>query len=159
MTSFGGCASSQHILIASSSGSRGLEVSPFGTVQLTEDDLGLVIHTNHFLENKLVYEPPWLASSPIRLKRAKMLCDGLIKTYGKDKIREKLRPAVLRQKIFADTFASPQAICCTPDSTREESVETLFNIVMVFEEGKPPHAEVVFGQPTNTESKVYNMPW
>lgn len=158
ISSLGGCASSQHILIASPSGSRGLEVSPKGTVQVLEDDSGLLVHTNHFLENRLVDEPPWLPGSPVRLDRARTLCAELVKHYGKDKVREKLSPAVLRQKVFADTFNSPQAICCTPDPCREESIETLFNIVMVFEEGKKPRGEVVFGRPARSGAKVYHMP-
>lgn len=158
ISSLGGCASSQHILIASSVGSRGLEVSPRGTVFLSEDALGLIAHTNHFLENRLVEEPPWLTGSPIRLERAKTLCAELVKHHGKEKVREKLTPAVLRQKVFADTFNSPEAICCTPDPCRAESVETLFNIVMVFEEWKEPHAEVVFGRPTRSDTKAYRMP-
>ena len=154
----GGCASSQHILVASAFGSRGLEISPRGTVHLSEDSLGLIAHTNHFLENVLVEEPPWLSGSPVRLERAKTLCADLVKHYGKDAVREKLTPAVLRQKLFADTFNSPQAICCVPDPCREESIETLFNIIMMFEEGKEPYAEVTFGKPTNSGAKVYRIP-
>ena len=159
ISGLGGCASSQHILVTSPFGSRGLEVSPLGTVYLTEDDLGLIVHTNHFLENKLVEEPPWLSGSPVRLERAKKLCAEFLELHGRDRVREKLKPAVLRQQIFSDTFNSPQAICCVPDPARDESVETLFNIIMVLEEGKMPHAEVVFGRPTNSTAKVYSMPW
>jgi isopenicillin-N N-acyltransferase like protein len=155
----GGCASSQHILVASPLGSRGLEVSPFGTVQLEEDALGLVAHTNHFLKNKRVREPPWLAGSSVRLERAKKLCAELVKAHGKTHVRENLEPAVLRQKVFADTFNSPQAICCVPDPARDESVETLFNILMMLEEGKAPYAEVVLGRPSDSQLKVYHMPW
>ena len=157
MSTLGGCASSQHILLASSSGSRGLEVSPRGTIYLPEDSLGLVVHTNHFLENRLVEEPPWLSGSPVRLERAKMLCAGLVKRHGGEE-GQVITPALLRHQVFADTFNSPQAICCAPDPSREESVETLFNIIMMFEEGNEPRAEVVFGRPTNPKSKVYRIP-
>ncbi|EKM53703.1 uncharacterized protein PHACADRAFT_186309 [Phanerochaete carnosa HHB-10118-sp] len=153
ISTLGGCASSQHILIASPCGSRSLELSPLGTVYITEDSMGLVVHTNHFLENHLVEEPPWLSGSPIRLERAKELCAGLVKEYGRDKIREELCPTVLRQRVFADTLNSPQAICCVPDPCRDESIETLFNIVMIFEEGKVPYAEVAFGRPATTDAK------
>lgn len=159
VSTLGGCASSQHILIASPFGSRGLELSPLGTVHLTEDSLGLLVHTNHFLENHLVDEPPWLAGSPVRLDRAKTLCAALVQEYGKEQVREKMRPALLRQRVFADTFNSPEAICCAPDPCREESVETLFNIVMVFEEGRAPCAEVTFGKPTKSDARVYHLPW
>lgn len=156
--SLGGCASSQHILVASAFGSRGLEISPRGTVHLSEDSLGLIAHTNHFLENLLVEEPPWLSGSPVRLERARTLCADLAKHYGKDAVREKLTPALLRQQLFADTFNAPQAICCVPDPCREDSIETLFNIVMMFEEGKAPYAEVTFGRPTDSEARVYRIP-
>lgn len=159
VSALGGCASSQHILIASPYGSRSLELSPLSTVHVAEDSSGLIIHTNHFLENRLVEEPPWLSGSPIRLERARTLCAELVKEYGKDKTREKIRPAVLRQRLFADTFNSPQAICCVPDPAKDESVETLFNIGMVFEEGKTPYAEVTFGRPTKSDAKVYHLPW
>lgn len=154
-----GCASSQHILISSHAGSRGLEVSPAGTVILQEDASGLIVHTNHLLANTLVDERPWLEGSPIRLDRAHALCEKLLTAHGKDILHKGLSPIILRSEVFSDTFNSPQAICCIPDPARAESVETLFNIVMVFEEGKPPHAEVLFGKPTKSDGKIYNMPW
>ncbi|TBU36645.1 hypothetical protein BD309DRAFT_1085098 [Dichomitus squalens] len=40
---------------------------------------GIVMHTNHFLENKLVDEPPWLFGSPVRLERADASCGELIR--------------------------------------------------------------------------------
>ncbi|GJE98199.1 AAT-domain-containing protein [Phanerochaete sordida] len=158
ISTLGGCASSQHILLSSPFGSRSLELSPLGTVHISEDSLGLIVHTNHFLENRLVDEPPWLSGSPVRFERARQLCAGLVEEYGKDKVREKLHPKLLRQRVFADTYHSPQAICCVPDPCREESVETLFNIVMMFEEGKAPYAEVTFGRPTRSDAKVYRFP-
>lgn len=157
--SLGGSSSSQHILIADTHGGRSLEVSPRGAVYLKEDANGIIVHTNHFIQNKLVDEPPWLTGSPIRLDRARDLTAELAKQLNAKHSLQKLSPALLRHKVFADTFNSPQAICCSPDPDRAESVETLFNIVMVFEQGKPPTAEVLFGRPASDGHPVHYMPW
>ncbi|KAL5480331.1 hypothetical protein ACEPAI_1601 [Sanghuangporus weigelae] len=56
----GGPASSQHSLIAdATSGGRALEVSPLGNIYLKPDENGIVVHTNHFIENRYVEEIPW----------------------------------------------------------------------------------------------------
>ncbi|OBZ69773.1 Acyl-coenzyme A:6-aminopenicillanic-acid-acyltransferase form [Grifola frondosa] len=118
----GGTASSQHILIADANGSRGLELSPRGGIYLTEDADGIVVHTNHFLQNKLVDEPPWLTGSPIRLERAHQLCAEIIKDVGRDSLGEVVDAGLLRSRLFCDTVNSPQAICCTPDPMRQASI-------------------------------------
>ncbi|KAI0800194.1 AAT-domain-containing protein [Fomes fomentarius] len=154
----GGAASSQHILIADANGSRGLELSPRGGVYLAEDADGVLTHTNHFLQNKLVDEPPWLTGSPVRLARARAICDELIGELGKDRLGE-VDATLLRTRFFSDTFNSPQAICCSPDPSRTARIQTLFNIVMTLGPGKEPSAEVVFGKPgSGEESGVFYMP-
>lgn len=149
----GGPASSQHILIAdSSSGSRGLEVSPVGSKYLKPDNQGILVHTNHFLENKLVEEPPWLSGSGPRCTRARDICENLLKESDASKVS----PQLLRQRVFSDTSGDPEGICANKGSL----FETLFNIVMRFEQGKEPSAEVVFGRPgTENASPVMHMPW
>lgn len=145
----GGAASSQHILIADENGGRGLELSPQGGVYLSEDAGGLVVHTSHFLANRLTDEPPWLAGSPFRLQRARDLSKELASEYGSvDKLRQTLTPSALRKKIFADEQNLPQAICASPDPTHNSDAQTIFNIVMEFEKGGAPRAEVVFGKPS-----------
>lgn len=155
----GGAASSQHILIADSNGSRGLELSPRGGSYLKPNENGILVHTNHFLENKLVEEPPWLSGSPFRLERARELCRELLDKEGPDVLNQST-PAILRNKLFSDSENAPQAICCVPDPERGPlaSIETLFNIVMTFIAGGPPSAEVVFGRP-GTSNQVYSLPW
>ena len=157
----GGAASSQHILIADTHKARGLELSPRGGVYLQEDANGIVIHTNHFLENKLVDEPPWLSGSPVRLERAKTICGELIRELGDGRISGSAIDAkLLRARFFSDTFNTPQAICCSPDPDRAAKIQTLFNIVMVLTAGRAPFAEVVFGKPgSEEESEVFHMPW
>ena len=157
----GGASSSQHILIADSDGGVGLELSPRGRVYLKESERGIIVHTNHFLENKLVNEPPWLSGSPIRLERAYALSEQLIAKHNDDaaQLSTKITPDVLRRNIFADTFNSPEAICCVPDPSRAESIETLFNIVMTFEKGRPPSGEVQWGRPASSGAPLYAMPW
>ncbi|RPD57838.1 AAT-domain-containing protein [Lentinus tigrinus ALCF2SS1-7] len=155
----GGAASSQHILIADANGGRGLELSPRGGVYLREDSNGIVTHTNHFLENMLMDEPPWLSGSPIRLERAKTICEELIGELGLARLGE-VDAKLLRARFFSDTFNSPQAICCSPDPNRDARIQTLFNIVMSFAPEREPSAEVVFGKPgSGEESSVYRMPW
>ncbi len=157
----GGAASSQHILIADTHKARGLELSPRGGVYLPEDANGILVHTNHFLENKLVDEPPWLSGSPVRLARANEICGELIQELGGDRVRENgIDAKLLRARFFSDTSNSPQAICCSPDPSRLARIQTLFNIVMTFGEGMEPSAEVVFGKPgSGEESDVFRMPW
>ncbi|PCH35654.1 acyl-CoA:6-aminopenicillanic-acid-acyltransferase [Wolfiporia cocos MD-104 SS10] len=160
--SLGGAASSQHILIADAWGGRGLELSPCGGVYLPEDEDGIIVHTNHFLANKLVDEPPWLSGSPVRLERARKLCKEIIREEGRDRLGQTVDAPLLRRRIFSDTVNSPQAICCSPDISRGglARIETLFNIIMVLGEGKEPYAEVVFGRPgAGGESAPLMMPW
>ncbi|KAI0076411.1 AAT-domain-containing protein [Panus rudis PR-1116 ss-1] len=155
----GGASSSQHILIADTNGSRGLELSPVGGVYLRPDQDGILVHTNHFLENKRVDEPQWLSGSPFRLERGRALCKAIQSEIGIEKLNETLDATLLRNRVFSDTENSPQAICCSPDPDRVPpvSIETLFNIVMVFERGKEPRAEVVFGKPL-TKNEVIHLP-
>lgn len=159
----GGAASSQHILIANAHGGRGLELSPRGGVYLDEDPNGIIVHTNHFLENKLMDEPPWLSGSPVRLDRARSICSQLIAKYDSfDELPKEINPSLLRAEVFSDTFNAPQAICCSIDPTRGAlgEVETLFNIIMVFDDAKLPRAEVLFGRTVDAPgSQVEYLPW
>ncbi|KAH9846504.1 AAT-domain-containing protein [Lenzites betulinus] len=157
--SLGGAASSQHILIADQNGSRGLELSPRGGRYLREGPDGVLVHTNHFLENKLVDEPPWLSGSPVRLERGKEICGELVAELGHARLGE-IDAKLLRTLFFSDTANTPQAICCSPDPSRAAKIQTLFNIVMVFEPGRGPSAEVIFGKPgSGEESDAFYMPW
>lgn len=152
----GGVASSQHILIADPTGPIGLEVSPNGTVHLKPDSNDIVVHTNHFVENRLVDERPWLAGSPIRLERMTKLTAELAES------KEAPIGDVLRQRVFSDKFNSPQAICCIGDPERPEATRsmTLFCIIMNFAKGTKPSAEVVWGMPgSGDEGEVLSMPW
>ncbi|KLO12093.1 acyl-CoA:6-aminopenicillanic-acid-acyltransferase [Schizopora paradoxa] len=148
LESLGGPASSQHILIADAlAGSRGMEVSPLGSVYLEPNEHGVLVHTNHFLKNKFVDEPPWLEGSPVRLSRIGELCCASV------------TPDVLRTRIFADKFGAPQSICCyAPMGDRV--MATQFNIIMVFEDGQDPYAEVVLGRPGQDNcNAVMRLPW
>ncbi|ETN46561.1 uncharacterized protein HMPREF1541_00746 [Cyphellophora europaea CBS 101466] len=155
MKDLGGVASAQHILIADADGPLSLEVSPKGDVQIEPDANGLVCHTNHMIENKLMYEPPWLAGSPVRLDRIRQLSSKLAASGTA------IDGEVLRGQVFSDTFNAPQAICCQEDPKRpiETRSSTLFNIVMKLGAGNPS-AEVVWGQPgSGKEGEVLHMPW
>ena len=159
--SAGGAASSQHILIADENGGRGLELSPRGGVYLSDDTDGadgLLVHTNHFLANKLVDEPPWLSGSPFRLQRARTLCKQLASECGtNDEQLQTISPSTLRKKIFADEENSPQAICAAPDPIHGSDAQTIFNIVMVFDKGAKPHAEVVFGRTSEVSDEQVQL--
>ncbi|KAI1781751.1 AAT-domain-containing protein [Ganoderma leucocontextum] len=159
----GGAASSQHILIADFHKARGLELSPRGRVYLPEDANGIVVHTNHFLENKLVDEPPWLSGSSVRLTRAREICGELVQELGDDRVREKgidakfaARTLLLRHLQLSASdllFNGPELIA---------RIQTFFNIVMMFGEGKEPQAsaEVVFRKlSSGEESEVFRMSW
>ncbi|KUJ22972.1 AAT-domain-containing protein [Mollisia scopiformis] len=156
LKSLGGVASSCHILIADPSGPTGLELSPKGDTHIPPNEKGIVCHTNHFLTNKFITEPPWLAGSPIRLDRANKLTAELAEG-GKAVTEERLR-----DHVFSDTFNAPQAICCQEDPIRpiETRSSTLFNIITRFKKGEAPSAEVVWGRPgSGEEGPVLKMPW
>jgi isopenicillin-N N-acyltransferase-like protein len=154
----GGVASAQHILCADSTIALGLELSPVGDKHIAEDALGIIGHTNHFIENRYVNEPPWLSGSPIRLERLEQLTQNLIQEGVKG---DAITPALLRDRIFSDTYNLPQAICCQEDPLRPiaSRSSSLFNIVMNLD---PKHlgAEVVFGRVgSGEEGPVLTMPW
>lgn len=154
--SLGGLASSAHILLADPTGPISLEFSPKGDAHIAPNDKGIVCHTNHFLKNGYVDEPPWLSGSPIRLARIQQLTDELASS-GK-----KVDAELLRKRVFSDGFNAPQAICCEEDPTRaiETRSSTLFNIVMRFVREEKPSAEVVWGRPgSGEEGGVLKMPW
>ncbi|KAJ5591103.1 hypothetical protein N7450_005075 [Penicillium hetheringtonii] len=156
--SLGGVASAQHILVADSDKALGLELSPVGDKYLTEDASGLIAHSNHFLENSYVEEPPWLSGSPIRLDRIRYLAHELIADGVKG---DAITPELLREKIFSDTYNSPQAICCKEDESRDISTRSssLFNIVMDLKP-QSSSAEVVFGRVgSGEEGPILRMPW
>ncbi|KAJ5674092.1 hypothetical protein N7462_009531 [Penicillium macrosclerotiorum] len=158
LKSLGGVASAQHILVADHTTALGLELSPVGDKHIVEDASGLIGHTNHFIENRYVNEPPWLAGSPVRLKRLGDLAQELI---SQGVTGDALTPSVLRDRIFSDTYNAPEAICCREDSTRHISIRSssLFNIVMNLD---PQNlgAEVVWGRPgSGEEGPVLKMPW
>lgn len=163
----GGVASSQHILIADPSKVLSMELSPLGNCFLEPCDEGFVAHTNHFIKNKLVVEPPWiegspswLKGSPARLERARILAGELVGDLKNElEITDRVGQ-MLRKRIFSDTFNTPQAICCQEDPDRpwQTRSSTLFNITMKLEAGSPS-AEVVFGKPGITEGEVLKMPW
>ncbi|CAG8022578.1 unnamed protein product [Penicillium salamii] len=156
--SLGGVASAQHILCADYTTALGLELSPVGDKHIAEDSNGLIGHTNHFLENQYVDEPPWLSGSPIRLRRLGDLTKELLDVgvTGDD-----INADLLRESIFSDTFNLPQAICEQEDPLRPEGTRssTLFNIVMNLDP-KSLGAEVVFGRVgSGEEGSVLKMPW
>ena len=158
LESLGGVASAQHILVADGNKALGLELSPVGNKYIPEDDLGLILHTNHFIENRYVDEPAWLSGSPIRLKRLEALSHGLIADGVQG---EAVSPTVLRERVFSDSYNAPQAISCQEDMSRHISTRSrsLFNIVMHLEAGSS-RAEVVFGRPgSGQEGPVLKLPW
>jgi isopenicillin-N N-acyltransferase-like protein len=158
VSELGGIACSVHILVADSTTALGLELSPLGDVYLKEDVLGTVTHTNHFIENRNVIEPPWLSGSPIRLDRVRQLLRELISGGISG---SQITPGLLRDRIFSDTFNAPQAICCSEDPSRGPAVrsKTIFNIIMNLEKDNVS-AELVVGRPgSGEETAVIRMPW
>jgi isopenicillin-N N-acyltransferase-like protein len=158
LESLGGVASAGHILCADSTKALGLELSPVGDEHILEDASGIIGHTNHFLENRYVNEPPWLSGSPIRLKRLGELTQGLIQDGVQG---DAITPSLLRERIFSDTYNHPQSICCEEDQSRHISnrSSSLFNIVTNLDP-KDLGAEVVFGRVgSGEEEPVLRMPW
>ncbi|KAJ5887932.1 hypothetical protein N7495_007973 [Penicillium taxi] len=156
LETLGGVSSAQHILISDSKSALGLELSPVGNKYLVEDSFGLIGHTNHFLENRYVDETQWLSGSPIRLKRVKQLAQELISNGVNG---DGIKAALLRERIFSDTYNDPQSICCREDGARPMPTRTLFNIVMNLDPDNLG-AEVVFGRPgTEEEGPVLKLPW
>lgn len=153
LEALGSLASAQHILIADPEGPVGLELSPVGSVRIKPNENGIICHTNHFIRNRFVDEPPWLSGSPIRLDRMRKLTRELVAN------NETVTGEVLRKKIFSDTFNAPQSICCQEDHLRPSPTRnsTLFCIVMKFAHGTRPMAEVVWGKPGSEEGDAISM--
>lgn len=157
LSSLGGVASAQHILIADPKTALGLELTPLGDSHLQEDEFGMVTHTNHFLENRCADETLLSPGSPVRLERIRQLAQNL----AKDGVQgEDITPALLREKIFSDSCNSPHAILAQEDLTRHRTVRacSLFNIVMNLD-FPDPKAEVVMIHPRGMGSSVLKMPW
>ncbi|KAJ7208689.1 acyl-coenzyme A:6-aminopenicillanic acid acyl-transferase-domain-containing protein [Mycena pura] len=165
ITSLGGVASSQHILIADQSGAVAMELSPLGDTYIPCNKHGYIAHTNHFIANKCgVIEPHWPGvGSHERLARIDELMNGLKCEVGVGEEHEKIGDT-LRQRVFSDTFNSPASICCmeNPIKPIETRSRTLFCIVMTFSPGAAPSAEVVWGNDlAGPISEVHSltMPW
>ena len=79
-------------------------------------------------------------------------------TFDYDSLAEEVTPQLLRQNVFSDRFNAPQAISAS-QSDPTKSVETLFNIVMVFEHKEQPFGEVIFGRPDQSSGRVFTLPW
>ncbi|KAA8646380.1 hypothetical protein EYZ11_008667 [Aspergillus tanneri] len=159
IASLGGIATSAHILVADSTTSLGLELSPLGDVHLRENESGIITHANYFLKNRHVVEPNWAPSSPIRQDRIDQLTSEMVREGIQG---DSLTPSLLRETIFSDTSNAPNSICaCYEDLNKHRTIRsiTLFNIVMILQ-AYSPEAEVVIGQPGTTEAhSVIKMPW
>ena len=158
LSSHGGVASAQHILIADPTTSLGLELSPLGDVHLKEDEFGMVTHSNHFLENRYVVDDPKIPGTRLRLERIRELAQSLAKDGVKG---EKITAPLLREKIFSDSRNSPTAICAEENPSEHRTVRScsLFNIVMNLKMPNPS-AEVVLVHPGGRMgSSVMKMPW
>ena len=94
LKALGGLASAQHILIADPEGPVGLELSPVGDVRIKPNEHSIICHTNHFVQNQFVDEPPWLSGSPIRLDRMRKLSRELVAN------NETVTGEVLRKNIL-----------------------------------------------------------
>lgn len=154
----GGAASCQALLIADPYGCRGLEITPHHITYLGEDKNGLITHTNHLLATKNVGERPWMDGSPARLQRINQICQEIVTTFDYDQLAEEVTPQLLRHNVFSDRKNAPQSISASP-SDPKKSVETLFNIVMVFQHKEGPKGEVIFGRPDQASGAVYPIPW
>lgn len=65
-----GLAGSSHILVGDPTGPTGLEATSKGFQEIHADDMGRVVHANNLiLEHEGVFEPLWLADSPVRTAR------------------------------------------------------------------------------------------
>ena len=148
-----GCATSAHMLIADPTGSRGVEISPHGMRLIEEDEDRVVVHSNHFVLTHPVDEPPWLADSPMRIKRIRELCGEVIQEH-----REGSTVDIDRVRtLFRDTTNSPASICRQEEP--ERGIMSIFNIVMQLNEEGPGKAEGVFAIGTVDEGDVAQLPW
>jgi len=155
LSDLGGCATSAHMLIADPSQSRGAEISPLGMSIINEDEDGIVVHSNHFLLNRMVDESSWLEDSPFRMQRIHELISGIVKDNDEnvDITLERVR------NLFRDKANAPRAICREVDpQDAQDQIESIFNIVMKLREGNP-EAEVVFAIGTTDETKIMTLPW
>ncbi|MCJ1284574.1 hypothetical protein MMC26_003907 [Xylographa opegraphella] len=131
-----GVASSCHILIADSTGGIGLECSYVDIVELPANSSGIVIHTNHYVQDHPgVIERIDLPDSVARLDRI-----GKLVSTGRD------GPTVTTvSQILKDEQNYPVSICRA--QTEKSTTATLFCIVMKLDEksaivtvGRPVHS-------------------
>ncbi|KAI5122994.1 hypothetical protein M0805_007616 [Coniferiporia weirii] len=123
----GGPASSHHVLIADATvtpgggeGARGLELSPHGSAYLAPEEQGIIVHTNHFLENKAVREvargcPARLCALHACGSSAQTQSDFFFVEVSGGAGAESVTPALLRERVYSDRGGRgggvPQAIC------------------------------------------------
>lgn len=140
----GGLAASGHMLIADGRGSVGLEFSSSTFEVIRMDELGRVLHTNHYCvphesvdtEKTLEY----LTDSPVRLKRVGRLADILaqeVEKKGMGPTEEEFA------SLFHDHENEPASICRHHEPPKTEGA-TLAQVVM---ELRRPSAVVRLGQP------------
>ncbi|KAF8583524.1 AAT-domain-containing protein [Ramaria rubella] len=148
LETLGGCATSAHMLIADPSGSRGAEISPLGMSVIQEDEDRVVVHSNHFILNRLVEELKWLEDSPGRIQRIRELCAVVVQENKDGSLIDMDR----MRTLFRDRNNPPGSIC-----RRLDAIESLFNIVMDLREGYAS-AEIVFKIGAKDEAAMIRLP-
>lgn len=143
-----GVASACHILIADSSGGRGLECSSEDIVHLEMNHEGIITHTNHYIfphKEGVVEDSSWLPDTKFRLGRI----GELLKAAKEEEPSLEVVERFLRDEEVGDGAA----ICRSKG--KEGSLETLFSIAMDFGSGK---ARVAVGRPANPKEKMVLNP-
>ncbi|EJT99595.1 isopenicillin N acyltransferase [Dacryopinax primogenitus] len=139
-----GTAAAGHMLVGDATGCIGLECTIQGIKKLYPDSKGRIMHTNHLLaEHEGVVDYQWLEDSPRRLRRLTELANELGRNPTQVEISE----------LFKDESDLPCAINRIP--SKEEPMETLFNIVMDLTTAT---AVLKFGRPTQPDDVLILAP-
>lgn len=141
-----GIAAAAHILVSDASGdAEGVESSAFDIEVCEKDNIGAVVHSNHYLkEHKDVEHFMFLQCSPDRVERIDTLVHDLA-TSGAEPTIDNV------QALFSDTEGEPKSICKPVQTTSLEKSTTLFNITMDLVTKK---AKLIVGRPVDPEGEI-----
>ena len=139
-----GVASSCYIIVADRHGAVGMEFSAVDVKVLHCDEIGRVVHTNHYLvEHPGVVDTKWLQDSDFREKRIKELSASLDSELAPEGLTVERMT-----ELFKDESGFPTSICRTQKG--EAYSATLFNIVTDL---RQVESHVTLGRPSKPEEQ------
>ncbi|KAM0389154.1 hypothetical protein ACHAQC_009032 [Fusarium culmorum] len=142
-----GTAGSGHILVSDPREALGLECTSIGIKEISLDNNGALVHTNHLLlEHPGVDEPGWLPDSKVRFARMSEL------------VQDKIASANINHNSLFELFKDEQGYPASINrdvTAHRDGTTTLFNINMDLAKRK---ALVSMGRPTSWTERLVLSP-